>query len=73
MSELLVNADNLYRTKNYIIKQELSIGSFNGNNNIVSVDTFYKRTRKRDKEYSKFFDSDGKRLHCSMTTRKYVD
>ena len=43
--DFIENADNLYRTKHYIIKQVLTLDneSLEGTH-IISADTFYKRT-----------------------------
>ena len=76
--DFIENADNLYRTKHYIIKQVLTLDneSLEGTH-IISADTFYKRTKKRDKQFDVLFSDtnhkNGKRLHCTMCSRKYVD
>ena len=47
--EFVIGADNVYRTKNYIIKQVIFLDkSLSENNSITSFDTFYLRNRKRD-------------------------
>lgn len=76
--EFMRDADNVYRTKNYIISQLLVIDrNLDNDNHIISQDTFYVRTRKRDKQYEAIFSDkpniNGKRLPCTMCTRKYVD
>ncbi|UKI51948.1 MAG: hypothetical protein L6V79_07310 [Clostridium sp.] len=43
----------------------------------LSHDTFYRRTKKRDREYELIFAErkhiDGKRIHSTMYGRTYVD
>lgn len=68
---------NYYRTKCFIVKQELSVQVNNIDDNILfSKDTFFKRTRQLDKEYEKKFQSriniNGKRLRVSASTRTYI-
>lgn len=71
-------ADNVYRTKSFIVKQNLTLEKqSNGDNCIVSNDTYYRRTPNRDKQYECIFHSrkriNGYRLPCTMFIRKYVD
>lgn len=78
MEEIMRNATNVYRTKHYIVKQILSYEEHNELDNIlISQDTFYKRTKSRDKEYKKIFANkmniDGKRIKTASFTRKYED
>ena len=75
--EFLVNADNVYRTKHFIVKQVLVLESYSKiDNHILSHDTFYARTKKRDRQYEFFYDDktniNGKRLPATMYSRKYV-
>ena len=78
--EFIHEAHNVYRTSEFIVKQKL-INSFNEKTMItrlVSEDTYYVRTEKRDAEYEILFadrgkEINGKRIHSSMYTRKYVD
>lgn len=78
LPEFVMDADNVYRTSKYIVKQSLNV-QLNSTeaNAIVSCDVFYKRNKRRDSEYEKiFYDRkhiDGKRLPSTMFTRKYVD
>lgn len=72
------NADNVYRTKDFIVKQVIGIQYGIEENNVVfSHDTFYRRTPKRDKEYEILFcrrrNLDGKRLHSTMNARTYIE
>ncbi len=76
--DFLMEADNVYRTEKYIVKQCISVQlELLEANAIVSNDIFYKRTKRRDAEYEQtFYDRkfiDGKRLPSTMYTRKYVD
>lgn len=76
--DFVENADNLYRTRHYIVKQvlELDIDDLE-ETHIISVDTFYKRTPLRDMQFDVIFidahHKNGKRLPCTMCSRKYVD
>lgn len=74
--EFTENATNVYRTKEYIVKQIIGIQYGCEENNVVySRDTYYKRTPERDKEYEILYcrrrDTDGKRLHSTMYARTY--
>ncbi len=76
--DFLMDADNVYRTEKYIVKQCISVQlELLEANAIVSNDIFYRRTKRRDAEYEQaFYDRkfiDGKRLPSTMYTRKYVD
>ena len=76
--DILLAADNVYRTKNYIVIQSIGIqASEEENNQVVSVDTYYRRTLKRDLEYHMAFQNkdniDGKRLPSTMYSRTYID
>lgn len=78
MLNFIENASNVYRTKNYIVVQEVSIETNDiQSNNICSYDTYFARTKSRDKDYEKKFRDrnhiDGKRLRTGMYTRKYID
>lgn len=76
--KFLRKADNVYRTRDYIVVQRLSL-AYDGMEDpgMVSRDVYYRRTRARDKEYELFFcgrrNLDGKRLPATMHTRRYVD
>ena len=76
--DILLAADNVYRTENYIVTQSIGIcASEAENNQVVSVDTYYRRTLKRDLEYHMAFQNkdniDGKRLPSTMYSRTYVE
>lgn len=71
-------ADNVYRTKHYIVKQQLIIRVGRGEENaIISTDTYYLRNRKRDKLYELWYQErdrlDGKRIMTALHTRRYID
>ena len=72
---IIGNIDNIYRTKNYIIVQKLSVSDFNGEAQLMSSDTFYRRTQLRDMQYEKIFACrgrkiNGKRLVANIAVRK---
>ena len=77
-ADFLDNAHNIYRTSDFIVKQYLSIEiTENGNIMMISEDTYYARTDKRDAEFASIFgcreNIDGKRIRSTMFTRVYVD
>ena len=74
----LQDADNVYRTKHFIVKQVISIHeSDEENNQVISVDTYSRRNPKRDLAYNYLFQDkvniNGKRLPSTMYTRTYID
>ena len=76
--DFLYEANNVYRTKNYIVKQIIGVRCSEQENNVIfSFDTDYRRTAKRDKIYEKHFrerkNRDGRRLHTTMYARTYVE
>ena len=76
--EIAKLTENVYRTKDYIVKQVLYVlMNIEENNAVVSVDTFYRRTIVRDSRYIMQFKIrthiDGKRLPSNMYVRTYVD
>ena len=71
------NADNVYRTKHFIVAQDISFEISNMMDMIsISHDTFYLRNVDRDKAYEKMFkkrrNMDGKRLSATTSYRKYI-
>lgn len=75
--EFLQGADNVYRTKNFIVKQMLVIQESEGEDNLlISYDTYYRRTTKRDLAYNMAFmdksNIEGRRLPSSTYARTYV-
>ena len=76
--DFLIYADNVYRTDNYIVKQVLEIVQDEiQNNSVVSHDTYYRRTMKRDLAYNMMFMDkvkvNGKRLPSTQYTRTYIE
>ena len=76
--DFMVDAMNVYRTRDYIVKQVLGVKYSDVENNMVlSHDTFYHRTKKRDREYERIFwerkNLDGKRIPSTMYARTYID
>ena len=75
--EFVKGARNVYRTKQYIVKQLIEIrGDEKKGLAIVSHDTFFRRTARRDAEYELMFfmrdHIDGRRLPSTMFNRKYI-
>lgn len=73
-----IGAHNVYRTKNYIVAQTLIYKTSEVFDNVMlSQDTYFKRTRKRDEQYFfYYFDKDnldGKRIPSTSYTRKYIN
>ena len=78
MVDFMHNATNVYRTKHYIVKQILNYEEHvKLDNIIISQDTFYKRTKARDKKYNQIFSCkvnlNGKRIKTASSSRKYVE
>ena len=70
--------ENVYRTRDYIVKQELYlIVNAEQNNAVLSVDTYYRRTLVRDSKYLLLYKDrkhiDGKRLPSNTYIRTYID
>ena len=70
--------ENVYRTRDYIVKQELYLIVVGEQNNaVLSVDTYYRRTLVRDNRYLLLYKdrkhSNGKRLPSNSYIRKYID
>lgn len=69
-------ATNVYRIKNYIVKQRIAFSEGRLGVTTVSNDVFYERTPERDEEYEDFFDEridiDGRRVPAMGYIRKYV-
>lgn len=78
LPEFAVGATNVYRTKYFIVKQSVSVNrdEFEGNS-VISHDTYYMRTMKRNSEDEQLFGArrhlNGKRLPTTVYTRRYVD
>ncbi len=70
--------ENVYRTRDYIVKQELYlIVNAEQNNAVLSVDTYYRRTLERDSKYQLLYKErrhiNGKRLPSNTYIRTYID
>ena len=70
--------ENVYRTRDYIVKQELYlIVNAEQNNAVLSVDTYYRRTLLRDSKYQLLYKDrkhiNGKRLPSNTYIRTYID
>lgn len=75
--EFLQNADNVYRTPEFIVKQRISISTNpKGDAFSVSEDTYYFRTFERDLDYEFAFQHreniDGKRIKSGTYLRTYI-
>jgi hypothetical protein len=69
-------AMNVYRTRKYIVTQDIYLNEyFDGSSILFSRDTYYLRNKKFDKQYESNFKEreyiNGKRVHTIMYTRKY--
>ena len=76
--DFMVDAMNVYRTREFIVKQVIGIKHSDVENlAVISNDTFYRRTKKRDREYERIFSErkqiNGKRIPSTMYARTYVD
>ena len=76
--DFIVDAMNVYRTRDFIVKQVIGIKYSDVENiAVISNDTFYRRTKKRDREYERIFwerkQINGKRIPSTMYARTYVD
>ena len=75
----LQDADNVYRTENYIVKQQIMLcHDIHGTAVIMSNDTYYSRCECRDNAYEEIFFMkgsaiNGKRIQSATYTRTYVD
>lgn len=76
--DFLKDADNVYRTEKYIVKQQLGIKREKELDNVsYSHDTFYLRTAYRNVQYEEHFKDkvnlEGKRIRASMSVRLYIE
>lgn len=77
-TEVAKLTENVYRTKYFIVKQNLYVMvNIEENNAVLSVDTYYRRTLLRDNKYLLQYKDrkniDGKRLPSNTYVRTYVD
>lgn len=76
--DFIDNANNIYETKIYLVKQEISVEIINGVTVVYSRDTFYAKTSLRMSQLE-FLKSirptlvESKRVCANMTTRTYVN
>jgi len=77
--DYLSEADNVYRTKKYIVCQKVSLcSSGKGNTLLMSNDTYLLRTPIRDIDYELIYkvrgkQINGKRMHAGSYIRSYID
>ena len=76
--EFMIDADNVYRTNEFIVRQSIVVQSDKMENTaIISYDTYFRRTRIRDFEFEIMFaerrDINGKRLQSNMYVRTYKE
>lgn len=74
--DFVQDATNIYRTKRFIVKQRLTVAHQGMESaKLVSMDTYYLRTRKRDALYESIFgenrDLNGKRIPAMSYFRTY--
>ena len=74
----MIGASNVYRTSEYIVKQEITTFSDSDKNTyMVSKDTYYLRNQDLDDIYEYIFakrkELNGKRFTVTMYVRTYVD
>ena len=75
-ADYLQDADNVYRTKHYIVSQKIKISmNKDGDTFSISIDNYYPRTRSRDIDYEYIFRNrkhiNGKRLRSNTYLRTY--
>ena len=76
--DFMVDAMNVYRTRDFIVNQVIGIKYSDVENiAVISNDTFYRRTKKRDREYERIFwerkQINGKLIPSTMYAKTYVD
>lgn len=76
--EFVKFATNVYRTKRYIVRQCIGVKYGAAESNVLfSHDTYFLRTKKRDREYEEYYfdkkNIDGRRMQTAMHARRYVD
>ena len=74
--DFVQGATNVYRTKSYIVKQNVSLGHQGLESaTLISRDTYYVRTPKRDAVYERIFDGnqnlEGRRIPTMAYFRTY--
>lgn len=76
LPEFVQGAANVYRTKSYIVKQNVSLGHQGlESTTLISRDTYYVRTPKRDAMYERIFEGnqnlEGRRIPTMAYFRTY--
>ena len=75
--DFLVNATNVYRTRGYIVRQEIVLRDDELGTYLFSRDTYFLCTSKRDREFEDLFadraELNGKRIRTAMYVRTYID
>ena len=76
--DFMRGANNVYRTKKFIVKQVLTFTESSIEDNaMISFDTYYKRTISRDfyynLEYKNKSNIEGKRMPSTAYKRQYVN
>ena len=75
--DYLKDGTNVYRTRDYIVKQCMTLRTDEYGSYLFSHDTYYRCTPKRDREYETAFSYrvtvNGQRIHTHMYARKYID
>ena len=77
--DFLQCADNVYRTDEFIVRQQISVTTDEILIGMVlSRDTYFSRTEERDAIYNEFFKFrgkriDGQRIKAKVSIRKYID
>ena len=72
-----VDATNVYRTREYIVRQEIVLRDDEPGTYLFSRDTYFLCTSKRDREFEELFsdraDLNGRRIRTAMYVRTYID
>ena len=76
--DFLRNADNIYRTRDYIVKQRIVLCGNGMCGRTVSEDTFYRRTPLRDSIYNRALiargtSGSGRRMRADTYIRRYIE
>lgn len=75
--EFLIDATNVYRTREYIVRQQITLHDGPFGSYLLSRDTYYRCNAQRDREFEKAFSDrinvNGKRIPTAMHMREYID
>ncbi len=77
LPDFIIDATNVYRTKKYIVKQNLYMDyDINNSSILFSQDIYYLRNKKIDRLFDLIFQDrqhlDGKRVRSTSYSRKYI-